>query len=905
MFKNMTVGKRIGLGFSLVVLIAVSLGGLGVWNMLETKTASTKLADEYVPEVKVATDLRGAANRAMYQMRGYGLTEEAKYYEAAKKEVESLNQHLTEAEQLAARAVYLKALKGQIETAKAAKDEYEGLMTQTEAAVAAMARERHKLDTSAVAFMKSSAEFLAGQDKAFNKDLNERQKKVSLVSEISNLGTKVRVTNFKAQASNDMTLMKQAATLLSGLGQYTNALRPITKVPADIKLIDDTEAAAQKYGALITSYIKIENELAAAGQKMNTAAAAYMKECNGFLAGQNTKMQKEFSQDGANLKERLEKITLLNNIIDLGNAARVENFKAQAAKDPKLMQHAMIIIAGVDKEIVSLRKITREAADIKRIANTESAAKAYLDAMKGYHKGFVSLGAIRRNMDTAAGEYVALCDTFLKGQQEKLATDMHERHAKISLANDIIDLGNDARVKAFKSQATRSPAVMQSAMENFPKLNEKYTALRKITRLDADLKRIDTTKVSGEQYAAALSVFLKEWTVLQNLGSERNRVGKLVIDACAATANAGITNTDQIATESAASLAANSTIMIVGLSIGAVLAIVAALWITRSIIGMLTRVIQGLNSGAEQTSSASGQVSSASQSLAQGASEQAASVEEVTSSIEEMASMTKQNATNADEAKSLAANATAGTARGTEAMGRMSTAIEDIKKSSDETAKIIKTIDEIAFQTNLLALNAAVEAARAGEAGKGFAVVAEEVRNLAQRSAEAARNTAEMIEESVKNADNGVAISKEVASLLGEISENNGKVNDLVGEIAAASNEQAQGIDQINTAVGQMDQVTQSNAANAEESASASEELSAQAENLSGMVGQLQTMVGGANGGEASKAEFRADNAKVATHQTSHQGHQAGNAQPKRANAMVASSNEDIIPMDDADLGSF
>ncbi|MCP4379243.1 MAG: methyl-accepting chemotaxis protein [bacterium] len=329
--------------------------------------------------------------------------------------------------------------------------------------------------------------------------------------------------------------------------------------------------------------------------------------------------------------------------------------------------------------------------------------------------------------------------------------------------------------------------------------------------------------------------------------------------------------------------------------------VVTALLFAGSISKPIARIIEGLSSGAEQTSSASGQVASASQSLAQGTSEQAASVEEVTSSIEEMSSMTKQNATNADEAKSLSANATAGTDKGTEAMGRMSVAIEDIKTSSDETAKIIKTIDEIAFQTNLLALNAAVEAARAGEAGKGFAVVAEEVRNLAQRSAQAARDTAEMIEGSVKNADSGVIISKEVASLLEDIAGDNGKVNDLVAEIAAASNEQAQGIDQINTAVSQMDQVTQSNAANAEESASAAEELSAQAEQLGSMVVELQGVVGGSAADSGSR--FKADRKPKAKSPKP----QPSETAPKRPIQMpVAVANENEFPMDeDSGLDSF
>src|SRR6185295_18888337 len=145
------------------------------------------------------------------------------------------------------------------------------------------------------------------------------------------------------------------------------------------------------------------------------------------------------------------------------------------------------------------------------------------------------------------------------------------------------------------------------------------------------------------------------------------------------------------------------------------------------------------------------------------------SLEETTSALEEMASMTRKNAETAQQAAGLAGETKSAADRGNQAMHKMGTAIAEIQKSATETAKIIKVIDEIAFQTNLLALNAAVEAARAGEAGTGFAVVAEEVRNLAMRSAEAAKNTSAMIEESVSNARNGVALSQDVAKSLGEI----------------------------------------------------------------------------------------------------------------------------------------
>jgi len=46
--------------------------------------------------------------------------------------------------------------------------------------------------------------------------------------------------------------------------------------------------------------------------------------------------------------------------------------------------------------------------------------------------------------------YVTNCESFLEGQQKKLGIDMHERHDKITIMNDIIDLGNDNAHKGFQ-----------------------------------------------------------------------------------------------------------------------------------------------------------------------------------------------------------------------------------------------------------------------------------------------------------------------------------------------------------------------------------------------------------------------------------------------------------------------
>jgi methyl-accepting chemotaxis protein len=443
------------------------------------------------------------------------------------------------------------------------------------------------------------------------------------------------------------------------------------------------------------------------------------------------------------------------------------------------------------------------------------------EALPGIHLITKVESAAKENFITIL-KHVASTSSEEKTELEKVLKETRETISK--------------NLKDFEKIATKGPRrelfdAIQTGRAGYTGKFEEVikfsSALRNAEALDVVTNGLDP---AFRQYAQAI----------QKLVAFENEAGDRSGEAIQASVTSGITG------------------IMAGSTLALVFGLVIAIAVSRSLAKILKDVSMTLDDGSNQVASAAGQVSASSQSLAEGASQQAASLEETSASLEEMSSMTKRNAENAATAKDLANQTRTAADSGALDMKEMTTAMDAIKSSSDNIAKIIKTIDEIAFQTNILALNAAVEAARAGEAGMGFAVVADEVRNLAQRSAQAAKETTEKIEDSIRKSEQGVEISDKVARRLMEIVEKARKVDELIGEIASASREQNQGIQQVNTAVTQMDKVTQSNAANAEESASASEELNAQAASLKESVQSLMKLVGG-------KAEGSHDEPSVTT----------------------------------------
>jgi len=246
----------------------------------------------------------------------------------------------------------------------------------------------------------------------------------------------------------------------------------------------------------------------------------------------------------------------------------------------------------------------------------------------------------------------------------------------------------------------------------------------------------------------------------------------------------------------------------------------------------LNSLITGIRSMSVEVAQGIGQIADGTAGLSTGATENAASLEQMEASLAEIVSASKENATESQRAAGLSSQVNNAGQAGRDEMDTLLKAMLAIEASARDIHGVIRTIDDIAFQVNLLALNANIEAARAGKYGKGFGVVAEEVRSLAQRSAEAVKQTTAMVEEVQARIANGSNAAKATGKHLGEMAEGIEQIAGVLAEVAQRSLRQSDALSQLGDGMGQLSQVTQTNAATAEQSASVTAQLQSVANNL-------------------------------------------------------------------------
>jgi len=241
-----------------------------------------------------------------------------------------------------------------------------------------------------------------------------------------------------------------------------------------------------------------------------------------------------------------------------------------------------------------------------------------------------------------------------------------------------------------------------------------------------------------------------------------------------------------------------------------------------------------------QVNGGASNLAEAASSLAEGATDQAASVEEMLATMNTVSDGLKYTAQSVDEAYVQALACANDAQNSHKEMNNMVETMNRISETSKKIENIIAEIENIASQTNLLSLNASIEAARAGDAGRGFAVVADEIRDLADQSAKSAVDTRELVNNTLREIEEGSRVANRTADVLFGVVDAIQKIAETSKTLSENTQVQAEAVEQADQGIARISEVVQSNSAAAEESYATSEELSAQAATMHNLVAQFQ-----------------------------------------------------------------
>ncbi|KHK01926.1 Methyl-accepting chemotaxis protein I (serine chemoreceptor protein) [Desulfovibrio sp. TomC] len=303
--KNWKLGAKIGAGFGCLIFIAMALGLMGVLYMQHVESSSATLAKQYMPETDIANAIERSSLKTMFAMRGYSMSLEQRYRDQAKTEIEHARQALDQAQALSVKYPGLTRLKTDLPKIREAATTYFALADETEKNIHVLGEARKAMDVAAVEFVESATQLTNSQKKQFEDDINaeashaallERLAKLSAIDDLMDLGSEIRVLNFKAQATGDHALRQKALGLFAKADPILKQLDAVTTKAANKKELEDVRHALAQYKAAMTAFDQAMIALTELDGKRNKTADSVLAGA-GEMAAAGMAHTKELSQE--------------------------------------------------------------------------------------------------------------------------------------------------------------------------------------------------------------------------------------------------------------------------------------------------------------------------------------------------------------------------------------------------------------------------------------------------------------------------------------------------------------------------------------------------------------------------------------------------------------------------------
>jgi methyl-accepting chemotaxis protein len=320
------IGAKLILGLGSLIALSVLIGGIAVASMLSIQGSSTELAKQFLPETLVTNEIERQTLQAMYNVRGYWLSTESVYYDAAVSDLQSLQTALATAQTLLDSSPKLADLRDSLPKAQAAYTTYMELIAKTKTSTDEILVARADMDSAAKAFVTEANTYIDNQNASLEKDVTaglkgpaivQRINKINDASHILELGNEIRVANFKSQALRDASHLRAVLPNFATIKDKINSLLSITTTQVNKEQLAALQKAADAYQKAVTDWLASNDELEVLAKERATTATSL-----GTLAETASKAGVNTSQDMATANSAIISVAnwtiLIGLLVSLG-----------------------------------------------------------------------------------------------------------------------------------------------------------------------------------------------------------------------------------------------------------------------------------------------------------------------------------------------------------------------------------------------------------------------------------------------------------------------------------------------------------------------------------------------------------------------------------------------------------
>jgi len=285
--RNLKMAVKIGVGFGLVIAIAMAIGAIAIINMLGVQGDARRLDRETVPQVELANSVERSAQLAMYNMRGYALTAQNPYLLQANGFLDQTRSFLDKSQDLAAKYPRLIVLRKNTAEATTRLEEYGKLAADVVTATKDILSARLALDSASSSFMDRALKFLDAQNQQMaaavragtgTGSVERWMARVNGISGIVLLVSNLNAAAYKAQAVGHASILRKAIDDFAVFEARAKALSAVTLAadrPELEQILRDAEALLAACSSVLADMTKVEqlNSMSAGATDVLLAAA--------------------------------------------------------------------------------------------------------------------------------------------------------------------------------------------------------------------------------------------------------------------------------------------------------------------------------------------------------------------------------------------------------------------------------------------------------------------------------------------------------------------------------------------------------------------------------------------------------------------------------------------------------